>query len=1246
MPDRSRTPIQLTILRQGDLNIVDLAELGSLIPRSETHVDDDFLRDLAAETARLAAAARGGAGASARALERVGGLVFSHLLTEPARLRLREAAPADLYLRLDERLVHVPWELCHDGRDFLVTKFRMGRQVITSGRIPEPGPVREPGRHLRVLLVADPTETLPQAGDEAEQLCSLLDALPAVDVTLIAGKSVRRIPLLAALQEHDVVHFAGHSRYDPETPARSGWQLAQGMLTASDLSKLRPAPALVFSNSCEAGTSPPWEGGYRYEGHAFGLGSAFLLAGVRNYVGTFWVVHDDESVLFASMCYRALATGASLGQALLEARHAIIAQRGRQGLTWASYLLYGDPAFTPLPPGEAAPVARLAAAPAPEREYRFAVQVSARAQEAEATAVGVLALAAQVVGRERELAHLQEALDRARRGTRGVTFICGPAGIGKTTLVDAFLERVQAAGGTHVARGQSVEQYGIGEAYLPVLEAWTHLARTAAGESLMSHLRLHAPTWLAQLPTLLDPSEHGALRNRAQGATRERMLREMAELLEAATAERPMVLVLEDLHWSDHSTLELIAYIAQRRTTARLLLIGTYRPAEAKRGDLPLRAIAQELQARRCGEEIQLAPLAPPHVGDYLRGRLLGGRVDDDLARLIHQRTDGHPLFLVNVVDFAVREGFLAEESGRWTLRGGAGALESAVPDSLRQMIERQLETLAPDDRQALEAASVMGSEFSIAGVATALQCDAEALDDRFEALAWKGHFIHAAGVEEWPDGTISGRYRFVHALYRDVLYDRVAEARRVRLHRRIAARKVAAFGAHAGEIAGELAAHFAAARDTRQAMSYHTRAGDNAVARHADHEAIEHFTKALRQLATLPETAERNELELALQVKLATPLMSTRGYAAPVVERVFERAHALSRLTTGGPHLFPLLRGLVSFYQVRAEHRRARDVGEELLALCEKTHDLVAQVQAHYGHGVTLYDLVKLERAQVHLERALVLYDPYTHPVHVSVYGGYDPGVACRSWLGWVQWARGLPDQALRSVEEGLALAERLGHPFSLTFAHLSAAMVRLFRWESEAALTHLARASAISDEEGFAYQRAVGATLEGWACLLQGRPDDAIARLRDSLAGYEATGAAVARPGTIALLAHATGMTGRVAEGLALVAEGMADAERTSQRFHLIQLNLTRGDLLLWGTDPAARAAEVEACFRRALDLAREFDASMHELRAATDLARLWSEQGRRLEAVALLRPLVAAFSEGLDLRDLRLAQAILEQ
>lgn len=359
------TPIRLTILRKGDTNIIDLAEVGSLIPRSETQVDGAFLRDLAAEVMHLVTPGYGRGesqdmqgnlvrepDAVVHDLQRVGGLIFSHLLTEPARKRLRTADPCDLYLRLDEQLIHVPWELCYDGDDFLITKFRVGRQVITGYPIPGTGAAREVIGSLKVLLIADPTESLSQASDEADRLCALLDRISGVDITLLGGKGVRKVPLLAALQAHDIVHFAGHSYYDPDSPSKSGWRLHEGVLTAGELSKLSRPPLLVFSNSCQAGTTAGWEGGYRYEGQAFGIGSAFLLAGVRNYVGTFWVVHDEESVLFAAAFYRSVVSGLSLGEALFQARQEVIRQRGRAGLTWASYMLYGDPAFTPLPAAE------------------------------------------------------------------------------------------------------------------------------------------------------------------------------------------------------------------------------------------------------------------------------------------------------------------------------------------------------------------------------------------------------------------------------------------------------------------------------------------------------------------------------------------------------------------------------------------------------------------------------------------------------------------------------------------------------------------------------------------------------------------------------------------------------------------------------------------------------------------------------------------------------------------------------
>jgi len=365
MQSTAQPPIHLTILRRGDTNIVDLDEVDALIPRSETQVDGAFLQELAAEVVRLTAPgySRGdsfdfrgslsqGPDAAVQDLQRIGSLIYSHLLTEPARRKLRTANPCDLYLRLDEQLIHVPWELCHDGKEFLATKFHVGRQVITGYPIPVPAAKRKVIGTLRVLLVVDPTESLPEAGREAEQLSTLLDNIAGVEVTLIGGRGARKVPLLAALQDHDVVHFAGHSYYDPENPSRSGWRLAEGVLTAGELSKLTTPPLLVFSNSCQAGATSGWESGYHYEGQAFGIGSAFLLAGVRNYIGTFWVVHDEESALFAATFYQGIVSGLTLGEAQLKARHEIIRQRGWKSLTWASYMLYGDPAFTLFTPEE------------------------------------------------------------------------------------------------------------------------------------------------------------------------------------------------------------------------------------------------------------------------------------------------------------------------------------------------------------------------------------------------------------------------------------------------------------------------------------------------------------------------------------------------------------------------------------------------------------------------------------------------------------------------------------------------------------------------------------------------------------------------------------------------------------------------------------------------------------------------------------------------------------------------------
>ncbi|MGE0825305.1 MAG: CHAT domain-containing protein [Candidatus Binatia bacterium] len=353
-------PIHVTILRKGDSLLLDLDEVGALIPRSETQVDAAFLQELTTAVLRIATPGYGrrdsapgsaspfvaNAGTTLRALQQIGGLIFSHLFTEAARERLRETKTGDLYLRLDEQLIQIPWELGFDGEHFLATKFRVARQVITGAPVFRNGAAPEQTQSLKILLIVDPTETLPEAEQEAKLLCALLDTLPQVEVTLLGGRYVQKISLLAELAEHDLVHFAGHSYYDPQTPSKSGWRLHEGILTAEELSKCRHPPQLVFSNSCQAAVTAAWRETATYTGQTFGLGSAFLLAGVKNYIGTFWLVDDAESRRFATIFYQQLLSGASLGSALLAARHSLIQEQGWDSLTWASYVLYGDPTYT------------------------------------------------------------------------------------------------------------------------------------------------------------------------------------------------------------------------------------------------------------------------------------------------------------------------------------------------------------------------------------------------------------------------------------------------------------------------------------------------------------------------------------------------------------------------------------------------------------------------------------------------------------------------------------------------------------------------------------------------------------------------------------------------------------------------------------------------------------------------------------------------------------------------------------
>jgi predicted ATPase/DNA-binding winged helix-turn-helix (wHTH) protein len=389
-----------------------------------------------------------------------------------------------------------------------------------------------------------------------------------------------------------------------------------------------------------------------------------------------------------------------------------------------------------------------------------------------------------VVGRQREIEWLQECWVWALAGQRQFGVLSGEMGIGKTTVVDLFVESLSTQPEVGIGRGQCVETFGDGEPYLPVLEALGQLGQSPHGKALLPVLQRYAPTWLVQLPALLGDGERERLQRQLQGMTPARMLRELAEALEALTTTTPLVLVLEDLHWSDVSTVNLLTYLAQRRDPARFLLLGTYRPVDAVVREHPLRGVLQELRGRGLCEELPLELLLPEDLGAYVAARL-GGKVAAELTALLYHQSEGNALFLLHLLEHMVKQGMVHQEGDQWTIRDPQTAVTS-LPDTLQLLITKRLEMLARDTQRVLEVASVTVDVFATAAVAAGLDVPVDDIDAICDTLTQQHAFLEPAGLTEWPDGTLSGCYRFQHVLYRQVLAARLGELRRVQVHRRM----------------------------------------------------------------------------------------------------------------------------------------------------------------------------------------------------------------------------------------------------------------------------------------------------------------------------------------------------------------------------------------------------------------------------------------------------------------------------
>jgi DNA-binding winged helix-turn-helix (wHTH) protein/tetratricopeptide (TPR) repeat protein len=842
-----------------------------------------------------------------------------------------------------------------------------------------------------------------------------------------------------------------------------------------------------------------------------------------------------------------------------------------------------------------------------------------------------------IVGREQELAQLRRWYSQILGGERLVAFVAGEAGIGKTTFVEAFLDSIAQEGAVRMGRGQCVEQYGAGEPYMPVLEALSRLGREPGGERLVEVLNRFAPTWLAQMPALLEPDELARLQGQNQGVTQQRMLREMAQALEALVAEVPLVLLLEDLHWSDFSTLGLISAVARRREPARLMIVGTYRPGAMLANDHPLRIMKQELELHRYCEELRLKLLSEAEVGDYLAKRFAsnGWQQFDGIASAIRERTEGNPLYMVNVVDYLVDTGLVVSSAEV----GASGSTEILrvdrieVPRSIRQMIEHNLERLQPEEQAVLEGASVAGAEFSAAVVAAALERPQDEVEACCMRLSRHEQFVTVQGPVAWPDGTIATRFCFHHALYQEVLYGRLPVGQRLRLHRLVAAREEIGFGERVAEVASELAHHYERAKDRDMAIHYLQQAGERAVARGAMVEAEGHYRRSLNLLDELPHTIERDRHELALQIELGDILWSSRSWSHPEAARTYEHALELAEKLGETTQLVTVAMGLAIFALGRGKFRLAQELAERMLLAAEYSNDRTALSAAHTVVGETLIWRARYAEAREHFDSANSYYDD-TVPGLLRRRGFDAPALEAIVvlLLGFSDRARQLMDEATR---RGANCVETI----RAGIVHLWGGMLCGLLRDAQETLKHAQALRRLAVNQPV--WGGLADTYTGKALMFRGKWDEGIDYIHRGTAFHESVGlhsqVMWAKLDEVEFFTH----QGQIDEGLTLVADALADSEELAQiKSPALR---QRADLLAHSDVPSS---EIEEAYRAAIECAHNQGAKYYELETATHFARWLKSQGRFKEARSILAPIYNWFTEGFDTVALEEAKALLDE
>ncbi len=886
------------------------------------------------------------------------------------------------------------------------------------------------------------------------------------------------------------------------------------------------------------------------------------------------------------------------------------------------------------------------------------------------------------VGREQERDKMKRAFQQAGTGHGLMLCVSGEAGLGKTTLVEDFLTDVLRDYPTcQIARGRNSERLAGAEAYLPFLEALDSLLHSPANQSVARLMKTLAPSWYVQLNTSQDSSVERAIAE-TPAVSQERMKRELVAFMEEISRDNPLILFFDDLHWAGASTIDIIAYLATRLAAMRVLIIATYRPSEMLLNKHPFLSLKLDMQGRGISQELLLEFLTKQDIERYLALTFPNHRFPAAFASLIYAKTEGSPLFMADVIRYLRDKKIIGEDGGYWSLVQSVPEIEDDLPETVRSMIQRKIAQLGDEDRRLLVAASAQGYQFDSAVLAQALAIDVGEVEERLQALDQTYGFVKFIKEDEFPDYTLTLRYRFVHVLYQNVLYASLTPSRRVSLSAAIAKAILGYQGKQHTAVASELALLFQAARNWSPASDYYLLASRNAARVFANQEAIALGRRGLEMTGKLPDSQERARQELKFYLTIGQSLMTVKGYAAADTLQTYRRAHELCQQLADDPQLFRVQFGLSIVYVVRAEYDEARRFGEQALQTAERLANAAMLVQAHWVLALSLQYLGDFSGAREHLEPSISLYDHKLHAAHAMLYGA----VLNHAHLGRILLYLGYAEQSQREIQEALRVAEKSRHPVAICNVLTIAFSIETLHQNYEKIGAMAETMLLYADEHGLPHYAGIGKIMRGWATAMQGEAENGVRQMRAGMTELQAAETRQQRANYLGLLAEALGKAGRLEEGQKALAEALRIVDQTREGFSEAELYRIKGDLLISSNEaveyqeriadhhtiinfqatafnqpaeafqnPELEAEEslgedvrlaAAACFEQAITMAQEQSAKWLELRATLRLARLWRDADRQADARALLAAIYSWFSEGFDCPDLKAVKALLNE